>query len=102
MDKGNRFDKLNNHMSVIFRFPGSLWLGGFLAISGALWGQTSVAPQGGEFSILGSIPGDQVWPTVSLSATGGCIAWQDTAIDKAGGGLGGALRRAARYDASPE
>ena len=78
-------------MSVIFRFPGSLWLGGFLAISGALWGQTSVAPQGGEFSILGSIPGDQVWPTVSLSATGGCIAWQDTAIDKAGGGLGGAM-----------
>lgn len=78
-------------MSVIFRFPGSLWLGGFLAFSGVLWGQTSIAPQGGEFSILGSIPGDQVWPTVSLSATGGCIAWQDTTIDKAGGGLGGAI-----------
>jgi hypothetical protein len=78
-------------MSVIFRFPGSLWLGGFLAFSSALWGQSSITPQGGEFSILGSIPGDQVWPSISLSATGGCIAWQDNVIDKSGGGLGGAL-----------
>jgi len=78
-------------MSVIFRFPGSLWLGGFLAFSAAVWGQSSVAPQGGEFSILGNIPGDQVWPTVSLSPAGGCIAWQDNMIDKSGGGIGTAI-----------
>jgi hypothetical protein len=78
-------------MSVNFRFPGCLWLGGFLAFSAALLGQSSVAPQGGEFSILGGLPGDQVWPTVSVSPTGGCIAWQDNTIDKSGGGLGSAL-----------
>ncbi len=102
-------------MSVMFRFPGTLCLGGFLAISGALWGQSSavsqerqllvsrqsktvvksgqptVTPQGGEFPILGSIPGDQVWPTVSLSPTGGAITWQDNNIDKLGGGLGSSL-----------
>ncbi len=78
-------------MSVNFRFPGCLCLGGFLAFSAALWGQSSVAPQGGEFSILGSIPGDQVWPTISLSPSGGCISWQDNVIDKSGGGLGGAI-----------
>lgn len=108
-------------MSVIFRFPGSLCLGGFLAFSGTLWGQASVVPhgtqilkgrfdskiavqdaavveqqtvlvpQGSEFSILGNIPGDQVWPTVSLSSTGGFISWQDSIIDKTGGGLGAAV-----------
>jgi hypothetical protein len=78
-------------MSVTFRFPGCLCLGGFLAFSGALWGQTTVVPQGTEFTILGSIPGDQVWPTVALSPTGGCVAWQDNVIDKTGGGLGSAL-----------
>jgi hypothetical protein len=78
-------------MSVIFRFPGSLCLGGFLAFSGALWGQTVVVPQGSEFSILGGIPGDQVWPTISLSPTGGVVAWQDSIIDKTGGGLGTAV-----------
>jgi hypothetical protein len=104
----------------MFRFPGTLCLGGFLAISGALWGQPAVAPQqrqlpaarqskavstgsvttggaqtlapqGGEFLLLGSIPGDQVWPTVSLSPSGGAITWQDNNIDKGGGGLGNAL-----------
>ena len=77
-------------MSVIFRFPGSLCLGGFLAFSAAVFGQT-VTPQGGEFSILGGLPGDQVWPSISLSPTGGVVAWQDTVIDKNGGGLGAAI-----------
>src|SRR5580692_11398380 len=100
-------------MSVMFRFPGTLCLGGFLAISGALWGQSaakphegqipiqrvnkdvvvastlpSVVPQGGEFPIVPSAAGDQVWPSISLSPTGGYITWQDNYIDKKGGGLG--------------
>jgi hypothetical protein len=68
-----------------------MWLGGFLAFSAAVFGQSSVTPQGTEFSILGSLPGDQVWPTVSLSPSGGVIAWQDSRIDKQGGGLGAAI-----------
>lgn len=46
---------------------------------------------GAEFSILGGLPGDQVLPSLSLSASGGCIAWQDNVIDKAGGGIGASL-----------
>jgi hypothetical protein len=50
-----------------------------------------LAGQGTEFSILGSLPGDQVWPSLSLSASGGCIAWQDNWIDHKGGGIGASL-----------
>jgi hypothetical protein len=50
-----------------------------------------LASQGPEFSILGSLPGDQVWPSLSLSPSGGCIAWQDNWIDRKGGGIGASL-----------
>jgi hypothetical protein len=100
-------------MSVMFRFPGTLCLGGFLAISGAAWGQSdarphanqipvqrinkevitlpTVVPQGGEFPVVASSPGDQVWPSISLTPTGGYITWQDNYIDKKGGGLGNSV-----------
>ena len=69
--------------------------GGFLAGSVAVFAQNSltnpVVPQGGEFSILGSIPGDQVWPSISLSPTASLIAWQDNVVDKHGAGIGGAM-----------
>jgi hypothetical protein len=56
------------------------------------WGQNLVVPQGGEFSILGAIRGDQVLPSVSFSSSGqGCVAWQDNMIDGNGAGVGGAL-----------
>ncbi|MGP8198897.1 MAG: InlB B-repeat-containing protein [Limisphaerales bacterium] len=50
-----------------------------------------VMPQGSEFSILGARPGDQVWPSLSLSSSGGCIVWQDNWIDRKGGGVGATL-----------
>ncbi len=79
-------------MSVMFRVTRSLWLEVLLAGSVAVFGQTSsVVPQGGEFSILGSIRGDQVLPSVSLSSSGGVIVWQDNVVDKHGAGVGGAL-----------
>jgi hypothetical protein len=79
-------------MSVIFRVPRSLCAGGvFLACAVALFGQNSVTRQGSEFSILGSLPGDQVWPSLSLSPSGGCIFWQDNWIDRKGGGVGTTL-----------
>jgi hypothetical protein len=74
----------------MFCFPRSLCLGVVLAGSVALWGQ-NVAPQGGEFSILGGIPGDQVWPSLSLSPSGGIIHWQDNGLDKHGAGIGGSM-----------
>jgi hypothetical protein len=78
-------------MPLMFCRPRSLCLGVFLAGSAALWGQNAVLPQGGEFSILGGIPGDQVLPSVSLSPSVGIIAWQDNAVDKHGAGIGGAM-----------
>ncbi|MGA2177347.1 MAG: hypothetical protein ABSH38_20420 [Verrucomicrobiota bacterium] len=75
----------------MLRVPGSLWLGVFLAGSVALLGQNSVVRQGGEFSILGSVPGDQVRPSLSLSSSAGVIVWQDNMVDKHGAGVGGAL-----------
>lgn len=65
--------------------------GALLAFSMTLFGQNSVTNQGGEFSILGSLPGDQVLPGLSLSPSGGCIVWQDNILDRKGGGIGGSL-----------
>src|ERR1700722_6762821 len=79
-------------MSAKLRVPKSLYAGGvLLAFSIALFGQNSVTNQGGEFSILGSVPGDQVLPGLSLSPSGGCIVWQDNALDRKGGGIGASL-----------
>jgi hypothetical protein len=50
-----------------------------------------VVPQGVEFSVLGGIPGDQVWPSISLLPTAGVIVCQDNVIDKNGSGIRGAM-----------
>jgi hypothetical protein len=82
-------------MSVIFRVPKSLCTGGaLLACTLALFGQNTVTKQGAEFSILGSLPGDQVLPGLSLSPSGGCIVWQDNIVDKKGAGIGASLLNA--------
>jgi len=59
--------------------------------SRALLPQNSVVRQGGEFAILGNIPGDQVMPSLSLSPAGGVIAWQDNMVDKHDSGIGGSM-----------
>jgi hypothetical protein len=76
-------------LRVLTRFG---W-GSFLAGSMAVFGQSTnpVVPQGGQFSILGSIPGDQVWPSISLTPSASVIAWQDNVVDKHGAGIGGAM-----------
>jgi len=75
----------------MFRMSKRLGLGLFLASSVAAFAQNPVLPQGSEFSILGRLTGDQVWPSISLSSSGGVIAWQDNVADKNGSGIGGAL-----------
>lgn len=42
---------------------------------------------GGEFAVVGSLPGDQVFPDVALSTNGGFVVWQDNATDGDGWGL---------------
>jgi len=58
---------------------------------GAVLPQNSVVPQGGEFALLGNIPGDQVLPSLSLLPSAGVIAWQDNVVDKHGLGIGGSM-----------
>ena len=62
----------------------------WLAFPSGIFAQTSVAPAGGGSSLAGELPGDQVWPQVSVNSLGGYVVWQDNAL---GGGWGiGAMR----------
>ena len=59
-----------------------------LALPAAVLGQTNYyATNGTEYAIIGSLPGDQVWPDVALNATGGFVVWQDNATDGSGWGV---------------
>lgn len=49
-------------------------------------GQASYATNGTEYAVAGSLPGDQVFPRVSLKPAGGYLVWQDNVTD--GDGLG--------------
>lgn len=60
----------------------------FMAVSAAFlpalaaWGQTNYyGPNGTEYAIVGSLPGDQVFPSVAISSTGGFVVWQDNVTD---------------------
>jgi hypothetical protein len=75
----------------MFRVSRSLGWGFFLAGSLAVFAQNPVVPQGGEFALLGNIPGDQVLPSLSLLPSAGVIAWQDNMVDKNGSGIGGSM-----------
>jgi hypothetical protein len=87
-------DNKMNHTSVMFGVSKCLLLGVFLAGSMAVRAQNPpqnpLVAQGGEFSILGTKPGDQVWPSISLLPSAGVIVWQDNVVDKHGIGIGGA------------
>jgi hypothetical protein len=52
----------------------TVWLGA----AGAL-AQSGYSTNGGEYAIAGALPGDQVRPNLSLSASGGYLVWEDNA-----------------------
>src|SRR5689334_12541704 len=45
------------------------------------------ATNGVEYSVVGSLPGDQVWPDAALAANGGYLVWQDNITDGSGWGV---------------
>ena len=45
------------------------------------------SPNGTEYSIVGSLLGDQVFPDVAISHTNGIVVWQDNATDGDGWGI---------------
>src|SRR5262249_15105820 len=58
--------------------------GGALAASG----QTNFYnPNGTEYPIIGSLPGDQVYPDVAVNTTGGFVVWEDNITDPSGWGI---------------
>ena len=60
----------------------------FLAISTAAFGQTNYyTTNGTEYAIIGSLPGDQVWPDVAITTNGGYVVWQDNITDGNGWGI---------------
>jgi len=67
----------------------------FIAMAGVFAGVVSIAPaqtnyyvaNGIEYPVVGSLPGDQVFPNVALTPTGGMIVWQDNATDGSGWGI---------------
>ena len=60
----------------------------FLSIPAAVPGQTNYyAANGTEYAIIGSLPGDQVWPDVAVTTSGGFVVWQDNVTDGSGWGV---------------
>ncbi len=57
-----------------------------LALNGTLHGQGAFEPQGGEYSVVGPLAGDQVHANLALGHNGGYLVWQDNHTD--GDGLG--------------
>src|SRR2546427_12909376 len=57
----------------------------------ALFAQNAYVPQGGEYSIAGSLPGDQVFPQVAVGTNGGYLGLQENANH--GDGLGISAQR---------
>jgi hypothetical protein len=60
----------------------------FLSVPAAVWGQTNYySPNGTEYAVVGSLPGDQVFPDVALNTGGGFVVWQDYFTDGSGWGV---------------
>jgi hypothetical protein len=71
-----------------------------VAMPAVVQGQTNYIPNGVEYGIAGSRPGDQGFPQIALNATGGYLVWQDNFTD--GDGLGvSALRLDSSFSGSP-
>jgi len=54
------------------------WL--VMAIPVIAIGQNAFSPGGPDYKIVGSLPGDQVWPNAAINTNGGYLVWQDNSI----------------------
>lgn len=64
-----------------------LCLGLVLATPLLIFGQAGFVPEGGEYGIAGSLPGEQLQPALSLNVSGGYIVWEDNITDGNGKGI---------------
>lgn len=71
-----------------------------VAAPAVVLGQTNYLPNGVEYAVAGSLPGDQAFPQLGLNASGGYLVWEDNITD--GDGLGiSALRLDSSFSGSP-
>jgi hypothetical protein len=85
---------------VLSHFARKMVLCWFLALAtpAFVYGQAGFVPRGGEYGIAGTLPGDQVFPALSIKTSGGYLVWQDNRTD--GDGLGiSALRLDSSFSA---
>jgi hypothetical protein len=59
----------------------------FLGIPAAVFAQNYYTTNGMEYAIVGSLPGDQVFPDVAVTPNGGFVVWQDNITDGSGWGV---------------
>ncbi len=52
-----------------------------------LMAQSGFDVQGGEYPVVGTLPGDQVFPDAAVKTSGGFIVWEDNFTDGAGLGI---------------
>ena len=66
----------------------SLCWGLLLVVPSAVFSQTNYyTTNGTEYAVVGSLPGDQVFPDAAVSPSGGFFVWQDNATDGSGWGV---------------
>ena len=63
------------------------WALAFMLVSTASAQTNYYATNGTEYALIGSLPGDQVFPDAAISPTGGFVVWQDNATDGDGWGI---------------
>ncbi len=58
-----------------------------MATSGFVEAQGNYAAEGTEYNVTGTLPGEQVYPHVSLKPSGGYVVWRDNITDGDGYGI---------------
>src|SRR5215467_14611234 len=58
-----------------------------MATAGSVRAQTNFIVSGSEYAIAGSLAGDQVFPSASVTPSGGYLVWQDNITDGDGWGI---------------
>jgi len=70
-------------MAALILCGAAIW-----AVPTMVSGQTNYyAANGSEYAVVGSLPGDQMFPDVAITPSGGFVVWQDNLTDGSGWGV---------------
>lgn len=74
-------------MALVSRAVAWLSFALMASLVGGVSAQSVFTPVAGEYSPVGALPGDQVFPHAAVRPSGGFVVWQDNATDGDGWGL---------------